>query len=818
MPISDNGTRDQYTATAAQTIFPYTFEIFDEDDIAVEQNGTLLTKGTHYTVSGVNNDSGGNVTLVTGATAGDILTLYRNMALERVTDYQNSGDFLADTVDNDFDRLWAATQQVYTKAKAAIRAPVDDAILNESNTELAAPSVRGGKALGFTTSGALDYLSSAVPNGDFTHVSTVAAMTALTGLSAGVDVIQTAEFSTGDFGGGVYDVVLTSSVTTNGFNIIQGVADPTISFVLRDGDYVNVAQWGIKGDNSDEGLAIQAAMNYAYDNIGAIFFPFGKFNMGNRTLEFPPSTTTEFRGDAFKILGQGAGNAFVTVTPSLATTITNSSSTLPVLRYVNRLAFVNTGGAFDVRGIRFEGNNNSQVAQFDQVGEYSFFKRNEIYQAGTGDGVTIDYFMKGNIENCNILNADSFEPADLSIVRTGAGMRIKAGDGGGIPSLKKITSRGFDFGYILGENATAADNMSALYLEQCESSVVRVGINIKPFTQKPTLNTCYFEGIEEVHIIDDGTASDIFGCQHFVNAESLGGVTYYKSVTATKGNNYHHNYLETNTQGDTLVDVAFDEFKSIKHNTILYAGTTKAGVSGIIVRGIFPKFDISSNTFSPRGAWLGGNTTGTHNGANNVAVLSDSTANFNPDGLIGMTVTNSTDGSSGTITANTRTTITATLAGGTDNDWDTGDSYSINNHTTKIRYLDTGGVRTGFTEAQNGSDFSCPMINGAVSFISGQAVLTQSHVSGNTLTLPDEVNHFTFTPTVPVSINTIVGTSPNHQHIRFDVTNTNVTFTNSAFLKVAGGTSYTGVGAIEFDVRKVGANYFAYENYRALYV
>ena len=63
MAINDSGTRDQYVATAAQIIFPYTFEIFDKDDIAVEQNGTLLTEGTHYTVSGVGVDAGGNVTI-----------------------------------------------------------------------------------------------------------------------------------------------------------------------------------------------------------------------------------------------------------------------------------------------------------------------------------------------------------------------------------------------------------------------------------------------------------------------------------------------------------------------------------------------------------------------------------------------------------------------------------------------------------------------------------------------------------------------------------------------------------------------------------
>jgi len=166
MAINDNGTRNQYTATAAQTIFPYTFEVFSKDDIAVEQNGALLTEGTHYTVSGVGVDAGGNVTLVTGATSGDIMTLYRNMNLERLTDYQQNGDFLAAEVNDDFDRLWAAQQQINGTAELSIRAPIDDTALNSSNTELADIATRSGKVLGFDSTGRLEYVNAAIGAGN----------------------------------------------------------------------------------------------------------------------------------------------------------------------------------------------------------------------------------------------------------------------------------------------------------------------------------------------------------------------------------------------------------------------------------------------------------------------------------------------------------------------------------------------------------------------------------------------------------------------------------------------------------------------------
>ena len=69
--------------------------------------------------------------------------------------------------------------------------------------------------------------------------------------------------------------------------------------------------------------------------------------------------------------------------------------------------------------------------------------------------------------------------------------------------------------------------------------------------------------------------------------------------------------------------------------------------------------------------------TGTHTGSNNASTLTDSTQSFTTDELVDYRIYNTTDGSDGIITANTATTVTATLAGGTDNDWDTSDAYII---------------------------------------------------------------------------------------------------------------------------------------------
>jgi hypothetical protein len=69
---------------------------------------------------------------------------------------------------------------------------------------------------------------------------------------------------------------------------------------------------------------------------------------------------------------------------------------------------------------------------------------------------------------------------------------------------------------------------------------------------------------------------------------------------------------------------------------------------------------------------------GTHTAAMNLTVMTDAAAHFVANELIGLTIQNVTDGSSGVITGNTETTVTvAALLGGTTNRWNLGDVYSI---------------------------------------------------------------------------------------------------------------------------------------------
>lgn len=159
MTLTAATTRNDYTATSGQTVFPYTFTALSDTDIKVVKNGVTLTLGgaNDYTVSGIGS-YGGNVTLNVGATTGDTLSVYLDMPIDRTTNYQNSGDFLAADVNGDVNKSYIALQQMATSILATIRKPQTD--LGTVNMALPVASSRANKALGFGADGAVKMLPS----------------------------------------------------------------------------------------------------------------------------------------------------------------------------------------------------------------------------------------------------------------------------------------------------------------------------------------------------------------------------------------------------------------------------------------------------------------------------------------------------------------------------------------------------------------------------------------------------------------------------------------------------------------------------------
>ena len=139
MSLSSETNRIRYTGTAAVAVYAYTFKIFDDDDIkvVVKSNAatpveTTLTKTTHYTLSGVGETSGGNVTLVNGAfdwiTGGFLKTDYtitfaRNPGAVQNLDIRNGGSYHPENIEDQFDKLVMLSQRLKDLIDKSIKIP-----------------------------------------------------------------------------------------------------------------------------------------------------------------------------------------------------------------------------------------------------------------------------------------------------------------------------------------------------------------------------------------------------------------------------------------------------------------------------------------------------------------------------------------------------------------------------------------------------------------------------------------------------------------------------------------------------------------------
>jgi len=125
---------------------------------------------------------------------------------------------------------------------------------------------------------------------------------------------------------------------------------------------------------------------------------------------------------------------------------------------------------------------------------------------------------------------------------------------------------------------------------------------------------------------------------------------------------------------------------------------------------------------------------GMHDGGDGEATLSVSGASFPVDGLIGYTVYNTTDGSSGTVTDNDATTVTATLSGGTDNDWDDDDEFIVQD-PREVPAPFTEYVRT---KGAGEYEFYASIPDGYLLLLEGRGPLTALSTESGTTELFDE--------------------------------------------------------------------------------
>lgn len=115
MSVQDGPTFKRYAANGVATVYAIPFLLIDAEDLVVTLDGAELSSG--FTLAGIGDPSSTCTFAI--APFGDLL--FRLMVkLQRLNDYQELGDFLSDTVNLDYDRIWQAIKELRRDAGRAL--------------------------------------------------------------------------------------------------------------------------------------------------------------------------------------------------------------------------------------------------------------------------------------------------------------------------------------------------------------------------------------------------------------------------------------------------------------------------------------------------------------------------------------------------------------------------------------------------------------------------------------------------------------------------------------------------------------------------
>ena len=158
MTISSTVIKNSYNGNGSTTAFTFTYYIIQEEDLEViirSSSGgeTTKTLNTDYTVTGVQSNSGGTVTMTTAPAIGETVVIRRNTAKIQDTDYVANDPFPAEVHEAALDKQTIISQEIQEEVDRSIKLSRTNTI---GSTEFTIGATdRANKILAFDSSGEL---------------------------------------------------------------------------------------------------------------------------------------------------------------------------------------------------------------------------------------------------------------------------------------------------------------------------------------------------------------------------------------------------------------------------------------------------------------------------------------------------------------------------------------------------------------------------------------------------------------------------------------------------------------------------------------
>jgi hypothetical protein len=328
--IADNDARIQHSIgsggnTPDVTQYTIDFPFFSLDDINViitsSGTDTTLTRGTGagtFAVTGTTVDdgfSGGYITLGSAYTS-VTLTIIRDIAISRTSDFATSGPFNISSLNTDLDKIYAVMQQLETKNDRALTmADSDDA----NTIQLPNKANRIGTVLAFNAT-----TGDAEPGPSIGSVTTVASQSANINTLAGIDS----------------DITTVSGISSN-VTTVAGISSNVTTVAGISSDVTAVA-----GDATDIGTVATniASVNTVATNIADVITVANDLNEAVSEVV----TVADDLNEAISEIDTVAGS--ISNVDSVGTNIANVNTVAGIISNVTTVAGI-SGNVTTVAGI-----------------------------------------------------------------------------------------------------------------------------------------------------------------------------------------------------------------------------------------------------------------------------------------------------------------------------------------------------------------------------------------------------------------------------------------------------------------------------------
>lgn len=140
--MSSEESRIQYVSNGENTEYETPFEIFIDDGVEIYFDDELISSDNYSVV--LNDDTQATITFNTAPQSGVVVTIMRNIPIERTTQFQEGGALRASTLNYEFDYQMACIQDLNDDLSRAMIYPP---YATSTDVDLTLPSPKAGKSL-----------------------------------------------------------------------------------------------------------------------------------------------------------------------------------------------------------------------------------------------------------------------------------------------------------------------------------------------------------------------------------------------------------------------------------------------------------------------------------------------------------------------------------------------------------------------------------------------------------------------------------------------------------------------------------------------